>query len=831
MKDDIALTIDHSALNASLNKLMRDIAGEKVNALEISQCKNMWDVFEQLHTDHSISLKMNMYFSEWLRTISFSSAYQADERSCEATENIVEMRVEDPFDLVSMQEPTVDSVQESSLQEELIEPNVIKLPSLDTVLSEVQLPDKFLKLIKRLKNISLSHATFTVGESLRDIVAMTNDELANLPGIGKSYQETLQELKDLYQNNEFITKDDIIPDAVNLDNMRINYAGLDKEQVKALDKLERHQLLGDVKYLLELDLNQPLSLPGFGHKTLKTLDLLKQTLKREIEEIALGNIDFEAFGSILLVPREVGALSIEKFGELLLEDIDRYFDKIEVNELDIIQKRWGFIEEKQTLEEIGEEYEVTRERIRQIENIVNKRLSRNLRFTQDFIWSILKPALSLKLPEQLGDLYSCFSNERDFYNVLGIISGQEDLEEYIRPVIQPDILNGYFAESGGPVAYENVKEYLIECHLEELKNVDNAILYLEELGRIRITGENIWPLKLRKHEAAAFVLANHPSGLPWRDISIHVNAGNYSRTNLLTDRPDNSAYDDPDNIFLAGVGVYKHTRFIDFELLSMERIFDELLTFFDKTDRDVFHLNECYQDSKVLKQQDYYVIRFVVKHYGEAYGFFFDGRSQADSVGLEQGFQRITQKDVILEAMKKNKKPLTKAQMAGLLKSKSQAHVGYYLDEMLDSEQVVQVDRMLYTTPEIAYKDINLSDYLDAMENLLADKNMPVDPSVFKDVLNEKLSASYSRYFYASIARTYAQQKGWHRKYNLYSVRPIPYKNLIDAIQTHCHQNQTKEQNIIAIQQHIAISRDIAVIALSKWLRDVALEYNSNDIM
>ena len=108
--------------------------------------------------------------------------------------------------------------------------------------------------------------------------------------------------------------------------------------------------------------------------------------------------------------------------------------------------------------------------------------------------------------------------------------------------------------------------------------------------------------------------------------------------------------------------------------------------------------------------------------YGEEYGFYFNGKSQTDTVGLEATFKNITQKEVILQAMQDKKKPMTKAEIASLLKSNSLSHASFYLDKMIKGEQVVQVDRMLYTTPELAYKDIDIQKYIDGIQNILLEE-------------------------------------------------------------------------------------------------------------
>ena len=140
---------------------------------------------------------------------------------------------------------------------------------------------------------------------------------------------------------------------------------------------------------------------------------------------------------------------------------------------------------------------------------------------------------------------------------------------------------------------------------------------------------------------------------------------------------------------------------------------------------------------------------------------------------------------------------------------------------MLEAGHVVQLDRMLYTVPEHAYKNIDMPVFVEAINQLLVAEAKPVEPSVFKKRLNNQLSASYSKYFYASIARMSANQMGWFRKHNLYSSFPIPYKNLTDVVQQHCRLDQTTEQNIIALKQHIVITRDIALRTLSHWRQKI----------
>ena len=604
---------------------------------------------------------------------------------------------------------------------------------------------------------------------------------------------------------------------LDLDGMAINYSALSVNDKKIIERLMRSKSSNNifgVENFLNLEFDQP---DGVGKKFFNTILDLQGRLKNELSKISIGAIDYLNMESELIISTRFEDISIEKIESILLEDIDNFLDGLDENEQDISQCRWGFVEQESTLETMGLKHNVTKERIRQKESQINNKFILNMRLTQENIWLNLRDNINLQLPLKMKYLSVCFDKEKNFYRFLDYILGGKDIQNIIRPDIQVDMLNGFFATNGAPCSIYEVQEYIQDnSSLDSPSYTDNALGYLNELGRIQIKDNKVYPKYLRKHEAAACILGCHPQGLPWLDVAKVVNATNISRTSLSETRLD-IAFSDSELVYLAGSGIYKNTKYINFSEINMDLIFESLLVFFDDTNRDVFHLTEVYRKSAFLQEQDYHVIRYIVKMYGEDYGFYFDGLSGSDSVGMEKGFKKITQKDVILQAMNTNKKPMTKPEIALLLKSKSLNHASLYLNEMINDKQVVQPERMLYTTPDIAYAEIDLPSYIDGIQDILFNEQRPVDPSIFQDILNERLNAAYSKYFYSSIAKQYAQQNNWYRKHNLYSLYEIQYKNLTDAINIHCQCELDTSENFKHLSEHIAITRETAQFSISNW--------------
>lgn len=817
---EIDIRVDE--LEITIEKLINSIIDD--TNIDIGNQSNLWSLFENISPEYFTLLKKNVYFADFLKSFHISVLFEDD--------NSIDI-LKSTEDNYSFEFPTIENKEKES-KEIGIEEQVssvlehIQLPIMSTKLDELQLPDRFLKLVKRLENATLNDPSVSIGKTLGDLMKLSTTEVASLSGVGLSYVEIFDELKLLVQSvpesepaESIIFNNETDPALVDTSDMRISLAGVDTRFVKALEKYARHINADDlnehIDEILKLDRRVLIELPTFGNSVVDTLIEFRKLIQNEIELIVSGCVNYENFESALIVPKRLIKLSLTKIEEILLEDIDTYFDKISDDDADIAQRRWGFIDAKQTLEEIAESFKLTRERIRQKEVKINKNFVRHMRLSQSVLWQLLEPNLTSDISNKVEDLFCCFTSEKDFYDFLNLICNQDKLIEYVYPQLEKTLLNSYFVENGAPIHIDEIKDYLVDLQLKEVRNINNAIRYLASQNLLSIEGEQVWPKQLGKSEASACVLVDHKKGLPWLDIANIVNNNSYSRTPIYEDRLDFDAFNSPDYIFLAGKGIYKHTKYIDTNNISLDEVFFELMEYVELVSRDVFHLNECYHASSILQRYDYYEIRYFVKNFGEDYGFYFDGRSQADSVGLKKDFKNITQKDVIIQKMDRNGKPLTKPEIANLLKSRSLDHASYYLDELIESGRVVQLERMLYTTPELAYKKINLNEYISAIDKVLRNHAKPVEPSIFKEELNLYFSKSYSKHFYSSIARLYAEKKGWFRKHSLYSIYEIPFKNLNIALDNFCRIDLTVDENVVALQKHVAINRQTASIALSNW--------------
>lgn len=697
------------------------------------------------------------------------------------------------------------------------------LPHPQTVIGEVQLGGRFDKLIARLCRSASRSAGITVSlERLEDILNLPIDSLFKLEGVGKSYREDWQELKALYsQAIEFLPvpsgfSDVVEPLELVRDDMRLNLTQLDTADLKVVAKLERVIGRADIGAILSFDLLEEEATSRLGGRTRSRLEQVRVRLAAELQLIAAGTLDYYTTPSSLITATTQSFASVAALGGFLLERVDIFLATLDEKSQQIFQHRWGFVDERLTLSEIGNRYDVSRERIRQLESKINERLNNYIALNSAETWHAAASMSHEVLRLEMADLSECFAELAHFHEFLAFVSyGRIAFTGFLAPP-PTTILDNYFALHGTVVGRSIIIQHLQQELCVDQKDASNALQFLHEQSQVALEGDLVRPLRLGKREAAAAVLAEHPNGLPWLDVVRHANRRGISGS-PFSEQAAGHGLQDSALMYVAGKGVYRHTRFIDFSTVDEPVIFHSLCSYFASTAREVAHLSEAQAGLPELREYNYYVLRYVVKMHGESHGIYFNGKSQTDSISLNPEFELFSQKSVILQSMRQRRSPLTTNEVAQLLKSRSLRHAMVYLKQLMDTNQVVQIDRMLYTASEIAYENIDLDAMQHAIGSVLRSHDKPVDPSIIQHELNTLQGEAYSKYFYSSLARYFAQLGCWQRRHSLFAFQPISFGSLTDAIDTLCRTEDSVEKNFASLSQYIAISEEAARVSIYNW--------------
>lgn len=549
-------------------------------------------------------------------------------------------------------------------------------------------------------------------------------------------------------------------------------------------------------------------LPAVGKLYVQNLIDLQKQLPSLLEAQAKK---FASFNSI----------EFNEIDNILIEDIESYLWTLDEIKMDVALSRWGFNHQHETLEEVANRHNLTRERIRQVEKPINANLPLRLTVPAKILWANIRTKMTEDLTVLLPNLAKCFATDKLFYAFIELCCQVEagSISKIIFTKIRTEIINSLFCSTPSPVALEIIINELMSNFGYDKASAIHGIKQLEERNKIEVTEQGIYPINLARAVAVAHVLTSHPEGLPWKDIAKIVNVKGYSSTRMDETRSTHG-FNDSEYIYLCGKGTYRNLIFLDLEQFDIPEIMQHLIDYFKQRQITASHLHDYYYQTKGQRSEiEYFTLRHLVREYGKDYGLYFEGKSNVDGVSLDPDSRSITQADVIIKVLNESKVAMTMQEIAERLKSKSLGHAGFYISNLMEEGKVVRVDKMVYTTPEKAFDNIDTNAVMQVIRKILNVKNVIVEADVFREYVNMELNLSYSKYIYAALVNTQLRELGWYRHNMLFSKNPIPYKNLLDMCKQLCNPKLPNDENIRILQQAVWLSDAVTASIIQQWRR------------
>lgn len=694
--------------------------------------------------------------------------------------------------------------------------------NLEDPINSVDFSPKYQKLIKRIFAVMDNIAT------LQDIVNIDVEKFSKLPAIGKLYVEQLISLQNalLPQDNKVASMEITevkLPSEATLSKLYLNYSCLNPLEIKQLKKLERFYGeavdVRNVNALLNIDKVELAQQAGFGKSFLTALSDLQNRLKNELsalsENVTAHTIKQKGF----FISSEITFIEFKEIDTVLIEDVESYLWTLDEKEMDVALSRWGFNQQHETLEEVGNRYNITRERIRQVEKNINNGLPLSLRIQPKVLWANIREKMTEDLTFLLPNLAKCFATEKLFYEFIELCCQVENgnIHKIVFTKISPKIINQLFCTNQSPIAHEAIVNELMSNYGYSKSAAINGLKQLAKLDKIKVTEQGIYPNRLGKIEAVAHVLTFHPAGLPWKDIARIVNKKGYSSTPFDETRQTCGSFIN-DFIYLSDHGAYRNLIFLDIEKLNIPGIIQNLLDYFKQNKITALHLHDYYFQTKdQYCEIEYFTLRHIIREYGEERGVYFNGKSGTDSVSLDPEMTLISQSDVIIKVLNESKVAMTKQEIAERLRSKSKAHATFYINNLMEEGRLVRVDQLVYTTPEKAFKNIDTQAIMKIIQEVMNTSSSIVEADVFREYVNLELNLSYSKYIYAALVRTKINELGWYRNGSLFSKNSIPYKSLADLCRQLCNPTLPNDKNAEILQQAVWLTHAVTADAIQQW--------------
>ncbi|WP_162472925.1 hypothetical protein [Methylotuvimicrobium alcaliphilum] len=694
----------------------------------------------------------------------------------------------------------------------------------ETPIYELALSPKYQKLIKRISSV-INHV-----KTVQNIIDIDVADFSKLPGVGKLYVELLMNLQnalspaktDQFEYKKATVKIEL-PSKNILSKLYVNYGFLTEVETKQLKKLEKYYEgkidIRNVNELLNLDTVNLAKQAGFGALFLTAINDLQEKITSELVALPENIVGHTIKQRCFFVSSEIVFIEFAEIDNILIEDIEGYLWAQDELKMDVALSRWGFNQQHETLEEVGNRYSLTRERIRQYEKSINTNLTLNFRIQPKVLWANIREKMTDDLSVLLPNLANCFAIDKLFYEFIEICCQVKSgsIREIMMPEISSKILNPIFCANPSPVAKEIIVNDLMSNYGYSKAAAIHGIKQLGKFDKIEISEQGISPKKLSRAEAVAHALTFHPAGLPWKDIARIVNIKGFSLTQMDETRSTHG-FNDSEYIYLCAKGTFRNLIYLDIEQFDIPKIMQNLLDYMKLHEMNALHLHDYYYRSKGSRSEiEYFTLRHLVREYGEEYGLYFNGKSNVDSVSLNPDLKPITQADVIIKVLNESKTALTKQEIAERLRSKSINHAAFYINNLMEEGKIVRVDKMVYTTPEKAFKDLDIKAIMQVIKDIMGISDIIVEADVFREYVNMVLNLSYSKYIYAALVKTQIKELSWYRNGNLFSKTAIPYNSLIDMCKKLCDLELSNSQNVKIIQKAVWLTDTVAIDAIQQW--------------
>ncbi len=444
---------------------------------------------------------------------------------------------------------------------------------LETPINQLDLSVQHQKLIKRI------FVVMDNIETVKDIIDIY--AFSKLPYIGKSYVDSLVNLqntikpKDINQTNSYIEEIEELPPPITLSMAQLetplNQLALSTKYQRLIKRIST--AIGNVNTVQDIIDIDPIHfsrLPAVGKLYVNQLVEFKKQLPGFLEKQTQKLAFF----------KENYSIEFNEIDNILIEDVESYLWTLDEMKMDVALSRWGFNQPHETLEELGSRYNLTRERIRQLEKTTNINLPLHLTIQPKVLWANIREKMTEDLTVLLPNLAKCFETDRLFYAFIELCCQVESgsIREIIFTKINTKIINQLFCTNPSPIAQEIINNELMSNYGYSKASAINGIKQLEKINKIEITEQGIYPKNLRRKEAIAHALTFHPAGLPWKDITRIINKKGYSGE-LFDETIQKGGSFTNEFIYLSDHGTYRNLIFLDVEQIDISVIMQHILDY------------------------------------------------------------------------------------------------------------------------------------------------------------------------------------------------------------------------------------------------------------
>ena len=688
-------------------------------------------------------------------------------------------------------------------------------------LAKFDYPNCFTNIIERLIRF------YRKDIDIDDVLSLTESDLESIDNFETVDLLSFYRLKEFLTNTiiETINEVDKVQPSINDDSAKLVTVNVTNEY-KALVKNLLRQFGIDltVNQVMELTIESLESINGFGRGKINKFYEFIEQLKQNAFSINYSDDKPKKLENFDLPLNELEAR--------LIIDLESYFSQEKTRENNILARRLGVNCNSETLEDIGKSYDITRERIRQIESKAKKNFIAKLSISPKVIWAITKTNLSELRAPLFPSLRSYFNNNKNFYAFLEVCCAlkENEISKVTAPNLSKAVCEEFWVWHKSPANIEDLSWYLHENNNIELAVAENQIAIWIQEGILERNKDDIKPLALSKVPGITNALLDFPNGDVWQKIQSYANDKSISGSAFALDRlePNLMRAVDKEYVYQNDRGTYRHISYLNISEDDKQQILNRVhskLNEYKHSGRNSVNLH-----TDIFKpvgfSDEYYTVRHIVRAFGEPFGIYFNGKSGADTVSLDSEFSLASQKTVLVDLFKSSLKPLSKKDVATKIRSQSLGHASFYLDKLLTDGDIVRIDETHYAHIDNAFIDVDIEGILSVAIDYIDKETRIIEGEKIQSHLNRYLDKEYNKYFYISLLKACSESFGkqYHFIQNLISNTEIEYSGLSEICREALDKTHTRDEAFTFVNELVCIHKHV----LARCFNQSSLRYAGN---
>lgn len=514
----------------------------------------------------------------------------------------------------------------------------------------------------------------------------------------------------------------------------------------------------------------------------------------------------------------------EKLSDLIIEDINKIISLLNDKMSIIFKGRFGYRENYKTLEELGKEFGITRERVRQLEFKLKRSLKNLGKIEKKSLIDYLNKYETVSFHKLFPKLKSNFSNTaRDtneiskdkLTNFMECYCGVRD--QYFktpeRELLDFDTekLKEIFTITPSGISKSDFLEVIKENYGYNDFITQSALEFMEKKKLVKISNQKVYPIQLNKYQEVANILLQYPDGLHWKKIAVIGNKS-FTKNKWDLDRVvGDSSFNMINNkyIYLSERGTYKL-----FSLCPEVKNRDQIIDVFKKhlLDKkvDQITLEESFQNVIKLdkfKNLNFYDARAIIKKFGPEKNLHHTGVSGTNTIGLNKNLDPIPLREKLLKLIEESQDEISHKYLTQSLQKTNEAlPIDIHLNDLVDEMKIFRINPGIYLNFHNALKLCDKDDVKTFLDNCLENFEF-ITNGFMRENLNREFGYGLSNSYYSSLARVLAKENNWKYGVNFLSKKVEKNENLESYLKKNFEEDLSNSENFEKISKKIGISR------------------------